>query len=177
MERRDEGPRWPEGISEAHERPSASWGRHASPLSLIVFGSVLALGLAGVLGHERDWHAESNGVELLVHAPEIIRNGEFLEVRIEVESDEPIEELVVGLTAGLLEDITVNTMIPAPAEEQSADGEFRFTFAELEAGTRFLLKVDAQVNPDIVGGNEGVVAVYDGERRLVETTIAMSVLP
>jgi hypothetical protein len=167
----------PDGIGDEHQQPVVSWRRHASPLSLVVFGAVIVLGFAGVLGHERDWRAEDGGVRLGVHAPEIIRNGEFLEIRIAVESDEPIEELVVGIAAGLWEDVTINTMIPAPSDEESADGEFRFTFASLEAGSSFLLKIDAQINPDIVGGNEGRVAVYDGERALVEVPVSMLVLP
>jgi hypothetical protein len=73
--------------------------------------------------------------------------------------------------------MTINTLIPAASEEASERGEFRFTFGALEAGTEFLMKVDAQVNPDIVGGNEGTVTVYDGEDVLAEVEIRMTVLP
>jgi hypothetical protein len=167
----------PDGIRDEHVRPSNGLRRHASPLSLVVFGSVIALGLTGVLGHERDWRAEANGASLGVHAPEITRNGEFLEMRIEVDTDAPISELVIGVESALWEDLTVNTMIPAPTGEESAGGEFRFTFGGLEPGTPFLLKIDLQVNPDILGGNDGTVAVYDGNQRLVETPISITVLP
>ena len=159
-----EAQRAPDGIGDEHARPTAGWRRHASPLSLAVFGAVIALSLFGVLGHERDWRAEANGVSLEVHAPETIRNGEFFETRISVASEgRHIDELVIGIDQALWEDITVNTMIPAATDEESVDGAFRFTFAELEPGTAFLLKFDLQVNPDIVGGNEGRVTVYDGD--------------
>ena len=168
----------PDGIGDEHARPTAGWRRHASPLSLAVFGVVIALSLFGVLGHERDWRAQQNGVSLEVHAPETIRNGEFFETRISVASDDRrIDELVIGIEQALWEDVTVNTMIPAATEEESVDGAFRFTFAELEPGTVFLLKFDLQVNPDIVGGNEGRVTVYDGDEVLVETMVSMAVLP
>lgn len=167
----------PDGIREDHLRPSSGPRRHASPLSLAVFGSVIVLGFAGLLGHERDWRAAANGAELTVHSPEITRNGEFLEMRISVETEEPIGELVIGIEAALWEDLTVNTMIPAPTDEESADGEFRFTFAELEPGTPFLLKIDLQVNPDIVGGNDGTVAVYDDGEPIAEVPISITVLP
>jgi len=167
----------PGGIGEEHIRPVQSWRRHASPLSLAVFGVVLVLALAGFLGHERDWRASEDGVELLVHAPEVTRNGEFMEMRISVEADQPIAELVVGVDADLWEDMTVNTMIPAATDEESADGEFRFTFADLEAGSSFLLKIDLQVNPDIVGGNDGAVTIYDGEEAVVGVPISITVLP
>jgi len=167
----------PDGIRDEHIRPSNGLGRHASPLALLVFGSVIALGLAGLLGHERDWHAAARGVDLTVHAPEITRNGEFLEMRVSVQTDEPIGELVIGVESALWEDLTTNTMIPAPTEETSADGEFRFTFGALEPGTTFLLKIDLQVNPDIVGGNDGTVAVYDGDELMVQAPISITVLP
>jgi hypothetical protein len=167
----------PDGIDEGHLRPLAGWRRHASPLSLAVFGAIVLLALAGVLGHERTWDARGGGTALTVHMPEVIRNGEFFEMRLTVESDEPIGELVIGIDQAIWEDMTVNTMIPAPADESSENGEFRFTFADLAAGTPFLLKVDAQVNPDIVGGNEGVVTVYDGEQPLAQVAVQVGVLP
>jgi hypothetical protein len=167
----------PDGIGEDEIRPAVGWRREASPLSLFVFGAVIVLGLTGVLGHEREFQAEASGVDLRVRSPEIIRNGEFFEIRIRVESSEPIDELVIGVGEGLWEDVTVNTMIPAASEEAHAAGEFRFTFAELEANAPFLFKIDLQVNPDIVGGNEGAVTVYDGEEELAATDVSITVLP
>lgn len=168
---------YPDGIDERHVRPLAGWRRHASPLSLAVFGAVVVLALTGLLGHERQWQTQGGSTSLSVHMPEIIRNGEFFEMRVTVEAAEPIGELVVGIDQALWEDMTVNTLIPAATDETSEDGEYRFTFAELSAGTPFLLKVDAQVNPDILGGNEGVVTVYDGDEELTRVNVAIAVLP
>jgi len=168
---------FPEGIDERHIQPVSGWQHHASPLSLAVFGVVVALALAGMLGHEREWTVQNGATELSVHMPALIRNGEFLEMRIGVESAEAIGELVIGVEQAIWEDMTVNTLIPAATEEASEDGEFRFTFADLAAGTPFLFKVDAQVNPDIFGGNEGIVTVYDGEEPLAEIRVDVGVLP
>ena len=167
----------PDGIEEVHAAPRGGLTRHASPLSLAVLGFVVALGMLGVLGHERDWAADANGASLSVHSPETIRNGEFFETRVTVEVTEPIGELVIGVDAALWEDMTVNTMIPAASEETSQDGEYRFTFATLEPGTTFLFKVDLQVNPDILGGNQGAITVYDGSRELVGVDLGVTVLP
>jgi hypothetical protein len=168
---------FPDGIRKEHVTPRTGWRRHASPLSLAVFGAVIVLGLTGVLGHERDWRSEGNGVGLLVHAPETIRNGEFFEMRITVEADAAIDELAIGIDQALWEDITINTLIPAATEETGEDGEFRFTFGPIEAGTTFDLKVDAQINPDIVGGNEGALTVYDGDRPITTVDLGIMVLP
>lgn len=168
---------FPDGIAEDNVRPIEGWRRKASPLGLVVFGVIVAVALSGWLGRERTWSAEGEGTALEVHAPEIIRNGEFLEMRVRIVSDRPIEELVIGIEESLWEDITVNTMIPAASEESSEDGEARFTFAELPAGTAFLFKVDMQVNPDILVGNDGTLTVYDGEAELVATDLSIAVLP
>jgi hypothetical protein len=173
----DRRPPLPDGIGEEHARPLKGWQQHASPVSLVVFGAVIVLGISGLLGRESQWSATANGVALQVHTSEIIRNGEFFEMRISVESDEPLDELVIGVDESLWADMTVNTMIPGAADEASADGEFQFTFAELEANTPFLLKVDLQVNPDIVAGNAGAVTVYDGEERMATTDVTITVLP
>ena len=167
----------PDGIREDHARPLEGWRRHASPLGLVVFGAVIGLAMTGILGHERDWRADANGVVLQIHAPETTRSGEFLEMRVRVTSAVPIGEFAIGVEGSLWEDLTVNTLIPAATEEESANGEVRFVFAALAADTAFDLKVDLQVNPDIVGGNDGRVTVYDGERALVGTRISIMVLP
>ena len=168
---------FPDGIDDDHVAPIEGWRRHASPLALVVFGAVVLLALSGVLGHERDWRAEMEGTSLTVHAPETIRNGEFFEMRITVEASEPIEELGVGVATSLWEDMTVNTMIPSATEEAGTDGEYRFTFDRLDGGSAFDLKVDLQVNPDIVGGNEGDITVYDGDDAIAQVAIAIAVLP
>ena len=174
---RDRKPAPPGGIGDEHAQPVEGWRRHASPLPLLIFGAVMVLGMIGLLGREAEWRASTNGLSLDVHTSEIIRNGEFFEMRVRVESEEPLSELVIGVDEGLWEDMTVNTMIPGATDEASADGEFRFTFAELEANTPFLLKVDLQVNPDIVAGNDGAVTVYDGEEPMATTDVSITVLP
>jgi len=100
------------------------------------------LALTGMLGHERDWRAQADGVSLAVHGPETTRNGEFFEIRVTVETDTRIDDLTIGVAKTLWEDMTVNTMIPAATEETGTDEEFRFTFGPLEAGTRFDFKID-----------------------------------
>ena len=168
---------YPDGIGKEHVSPADGLRRHASPLSLAVFGAVILLGLTGALGHERDWQSGANGTRLTVHAPEITRNGEFLEMRLTVEAGRAIEDLALGFDKALWEDMTVNTMIPAATEETGMDGEFRFTFGPIDEGTTFDLKIDLQVNPDIVGGNAGVITVYDGDRPLTAVDVSVLVLP
>ena len=169
--------RWPDGLSARHQRAAMGWRRYTRPTALVVLALVMAAALAGLAGVEETLTEEAGVATVTWHAPARIRNGEFFEMRLEVAAHEPIGELVVGVDAGLWEDFTINTFFPAAAEEASEGGELLFTFGPLEAGATFLMKVDAQINPDMLWRNEGTVTVYDGERAIVELPIVMEVLP
>ena len=168
----------PDGIRDEHHRPSSGFWRHASPASLLVLTGLVAAGLSGVAGgREVERRARGAGVELTARAPEVLRNGELFEMRFAVVSSRTVREPVVEIDEGLWEDMTVNTFMPAPAEESATVGRYRFTFAPLAAGDSLLIKVDLQVNPPIRGGNQGSVRVLDGEVTLVEMPLAIEVLP
>lgn len=168
---------WPDGLSSAHQRAAMGWHRQASPMALVVLALVMAGALAGLAGVEETLTEEAAAATVTWHAPARIRNGEFFEIRLQVEAHERIDVLVVGVDAGLWEDLTINTFLPAATEEASEDGELRFTFGPLDAGGSFLLKVDGQINPDMLWRNEGTVTVYDGERPIADLPIVMEVLP
>jgi hypothetical protein len=74
-------------------------------------------------------------------------------------------------------DITVNTIEPAPSDEEFKNGSFRFHYGPLKAGERFELKLDSQVNPPLTGGNAGTIAWYDGERRIAALPLRIKVYP
>jgi hypothetical protein len=150
---------------------------HALPIGVVVLSAVMLAGLLGFAGREETVSASGGGVRLEWHAPVLIRNGEFLEIRIRLDAGEAVSRPVLGVAASLWEDITVNTFIPAATDESSVDGEFRFEFAPLEAGSSLQVKIDGQINPDILGGNAGTVTVYDGGESLVSLPIRMEVLP
>ncbi len=165
----------PDGIAERHiRRRGQSW---VAWLGLAVLSVLVGASFLGVYGHEHTLVASGNGTRASVHLPELLRNGEFFEMQFRVESDEARADLTIGVDASVWEDMTVNTIIPGASEETSVDGEYRFAFGPMEAGTTFVAKVDGQVNPDIWGGNGGRIRVYDGDRLLVELPVEIGVLP
>lgn len=168
----------PDGIRDEHHRPPGGVRRHASPASLLILTGLVAVGLSGAAGgREVDRRTIGAGVELSVRAPRVLRNGELYEMRFAILTSRSIREPVVEVDEDLWEDMTVNTFMPAPAEESAAVGSYRFTFAPLAAGDSLLLKIDLQVNPPILGGNQGSVRVLDGEVPLVELPFEIEVLP
>ena len=167
----------PDGLSDEHLHSPGGWRRRGGVIALIALSLLMVAALVGLAGVEETLAEETDVATVTWHAPQRIRNGQFLEMRLQVDAHERIDELVVGVDASLWEDFTINTLIPAATEEASEDGELLFTFGPIEAGGSFLMKVDAQINPDMLWLNEGAVTVYDGEEVIVELPVVMEVLP
>lgn len=153
--------------------------RHASPLALLLFGGLIAVAATGALGdgYNTTLRANEAAGELIVDTREVARNGEFFETRILATPTRPFADLVIAVDSALWRDLTVNTMIPAAAEESFEDGAFRFSYGEWEAGAPIELKIDAQINPSLFAGTEGRISLFDGDERIVSVPISMRVMP
>lgn len=88
-------------------------------LALTTLSLLMVAALAGLAGVEETLAEEADVATVTWHAPARIRNGEFFEMRLQVDAHERIDELVVGVDAALWEDFTINTFFPAAAEEAS----------------------------------------------------------
>ena len=155
------------------------WDRHASPISVLILGGLLLAAGLGFAGGQpspprtADWSA----ARLTVKTPTIIRNGEFFETDITLTADVPLDDAVVAVSPALWQDMTVNTMIPAPAEESFEDGRFHFSYGPLDAGDSLHIKIDGQINPPLFAGTTGEIAVFDGKRRIGTMPLSIKVLP
>jgi hypothetical protein len=167
----------PDGLSKEHLSSPGGWRRRGGVVALIALSLLMLATLLGLAGVEETLADESDVATVTWHAPARIRNGEFFEMRLQVDARERIDELVIGIDASLWEDFTINTFFPAAAEEASEEGELLFTFGPVDAGGSFLMKVDAQINPDMLWRNEGTVTVYDGEETVAELPVVIEVLP
>ncbi len=168
---------YPQGISERHA--TARGNRYASWWRLGILALILALALSGILGGAPapTARAASAGASLTVISPDRLRNGMFFETRIAAVAKRPIGDAVIAVPAAMWRDITVNTMIPAPAEEAFAGGEFRFHFGPLDAGERLGWKVDGQMNPPRFGNSNGRIRLLDGETEVVALPVTLTVIP
>lgn len=165
----------PDGIVP---RPAAGNGR-ANPLPVMVLAAVMIAGLSGLLGGQPGviQQVASDAAVLRVQTPETLRNGMAFETIVEVDPVTAIDDLVIGVSDGLWREMTINTMIPAPAEETFKDGYQRFSFGPFAAGEALRFKIDGQINPPLFAGRSGEIAVMDGERMLTGVPIRVRVLP
>lgn len=173
--------RAPDGIVRAHTLPHKGLVRHASPLSLLVLGGVLLLGISGLLGHagmDRDtYRSDTRSHTLDVEMPVVIRTGDFFETRLHVKAGADIAKLTLAIPVSLWREITVNAMVPQP-ESEGADGEaYTFDFGPLRAGKEMRIKISAQVNPRLHGVLEGELELRDGDHLLVRAPRRLRVLP
>lgn len=168
---------YPQGIEERHG--SAQGNRHASWWRLGILALVLALALFGFLGGAPapTLRAASDGASLAVTTPDRLRNGMFFETRMSAVAKRPIADAVIAVPAAMWRDATINTMVPAPAEEEFVDGEFRFHFGPLGAGEKIGFKIDGQMNPPRFGSSSGRIRLLDGEAEVVAVAVSLKVIP
>ena len=169
--------KYPQGISERHG--TARGNRHASWWRLGILAVILTVALLGFLGGAPapTRRAASAAATLAVTSPDRLRNGMFFETRISAEARRPIADAVIAVPALMWRDATVNTMIPAAAEEEFVDGEFRFHFGPLGAGERLGFKIDGQMNPPRFSSSSGRIRLLDGAVEMVALPVTLTVIP
>ena len=155
------------------------WDRHASPISILLLGGLLLAATLGFTGGQPSppRTADLGDARLTVKTPTISRNGEFFDTDITLTANVPLGDAVVAVSPALWRDMTVNTMIPAPAEESFKDGRFHFSYGPLAVGDSIHIKVDGQINPPLFAGTTGEIAVFDGSRRIGAMPLRIKVLP
>lgn len=174
----DERPSYPDGIEAQHvDDGPVPW--LSGWLPLLLLGGFLMSALLGAYGGGADPTRTSAGPAAIMRitAPQILRNGEFFEIRVRIEARRAIAKPVVAVSPGYWRHLTINTMIPAPAEEGHEDGRFTFGYDALEPGQSIEIKIDGQINPARLGGTRGVVALLDDEAPLVEMPVSLKVFP
>jgi hypothetical protein len=167
----------PEGIEQHHVHGRHS-RLHAWPTSLILFALVILAAGVGLFGARATVTAAGSGVRLSVDGPIRIRSGEFFEMRFTVATERELRDAVLSIAPQIWHEVTINTMIPEPTEQDFAGGAFNFHFGALASGSQLVVKVDGQINPEYPPGmNRGAVVLADGVETLAAIDYEMRVLP
>jgi hypothetical protein len=160
----------PEGLSLEHHRDLSGSGRTpiVRNVLLALLCGVLLLALLNVFGQVPTTDtAETSVARLEVDAPKAVRGGLYFQARYRVEALQEIEDATVVLDPDWLEDITLNTVEPAPVGEASRNGRIALQLGRIPAGDEHILFLHYQVNPNALGRRSQDVELYDGERLLV----------
>lgn len=168
----------PDGIGDIHRR-ARSWHRHANPAMLIALTVLLGVALTGTFGGGPNplRVVETPAMRLTVNFPETLRNGEFFEMRAELTAKQPIGDAGLVIPASYWRDLTINSTLPAPAEERPAPDGYHLSWGPLDAGETLTIKIDGQINPPLVGGTTGEITVTDGDRVIARFPAMLKVYP
>ncbi len=156
------------------------WGsRHGGLVALIALSILLGAAMLGLLGGAKSptMLVRAPTGSLAVKTPLILRNGLFFEQRIRISARQPITDAVVAITPGLWQDITVNSMIPAAADEEYKSGAYHFHYGPMQSGDVIELKIDGQINPPLTVGTNGAISWLDGDRQIASLPLHIKVLP
>ena len=160
----------PQGLTLKHHRDLAERERRPVVRRVLValLALVLVLGLFGLFGQRVDVSsAESSTARVEVSAPTKLRGGIFFQARFRVQAIEQIANATIVLDPDWLEDITLNTVEPAPIGEASRDGRIALELGRVPAGDEHLLYLHFQVNPTALGTRSQDVELYDGDELLL----------
>jgi hypothetical protein len=159
----------PEGLTVERHLDLAGRGHRPTVRSVLLalLGLVLVVALLGVYGQKRvESTAETSSAGFTVSAPTKLRGGLFFEARFTIEARSELEDAWIVLDSGWLDDITLNTLSPAPLEEASRDGDIALRLGRVPADEQHILHLHFQVNPTAVGARSQDVRLLDGEREL-----------
>jgi len=168
----------PQGINDDHIT-GHRWKRHASPGSVLLLSALLiaaALGYFGGQPHPPRTIARP-AATINMEFPEVLRNGQFFEMRAKIRTKQDFTDLRVGISTAYWHDLTINSMVPAPEKETTENGEYRFSFGPVKAGEEIVIKIDGQINPSMFAGTRGQITLLDGDKILSAAPVELSVLP
>ncbi|MGN6256500.1 MAG: hypothetical protein ACTHN3_01960 [Solirubrobacterales bacterium] len=133
--------------------------RHVFLALLTVF---IAAALLNVFG-ARPSTSEAGGsaATLKVTAPERVRGGLLYQARLEIHANEPIGAPTLVLDKGWVEETTINTVQPEPAETTTDLGHLKLRYPPLQPGRTLTVFISLQANPNDVGTHDAGVALFN----------------
>lgn len=169
----------PDFITLEEHRDGSHPVEHAARWTLI--GLLAAIGVAGLLNllgqRPTTTTATAARAELEVFAPTRLRGGLFYEGRISVLAREPLDDAVLVLDPGWTEQMSINTIEPAAAEESGREGRLALGYGKLEPGERLVVFLQLQVNPTNVGRRSQGVELRDGPTLVARADRTVTLFP
>jgi hypothetical protein len=143
-----------------------------------LLGIVAVLGLLNVFGQRPSSKtAEGAAAKLDLYAPSHLRGGLLYMARFRVTARQDVKDATLVLAQGWAENITINTIEPAPVGEASKNGRLSFELGHIPAGKSYVLFMQFQVNPTNVGRRSQDVELLDGDTHITTLDRTVTVFP
>jgi len=145
---------------------------------LTVIAVVPMLGLLNFFGQRpSDTEASGPAATFSLSAPERVRGGLLFQAHFTIEARRELKNAALVLHPDWLQGMTMNTLEPGPTEETSENGALRFEYGAIDAGKRFDIFLQFQVNPTAVGERKQWVDLVDGEARVASIKRDLFIFP
>jgi hypothetical protein len=158
------------------------YGRNVEPwfrrAGLTLLLAVSALGLANVFGqHTHTLTAESAAARLSVETPGNARGGLIYQTIFRIEAHRDLAKPTLVLDPGWFDGLTINTVEPDAVQWGQREGRNTLAMPALQAGGQFVLRLQYQVNPTVLGHRTQNVVLADGDTTLVTLDHAETIFP
>lgn len=170
----------PEGLTPERNRDLR--GHLASPVYrrvlLCCIAALPILALLNVFGqHATTSTAHTSAVDVSVTAPARLRSGLIFQVRVEIRSHRKIKELEAVFDRGWWDAMSVNSIVPEPAEESSDEGSVVLDYGKLEPNDKLVFWIYVQVNPTNAGKRREDIEIRDDMAPLAHIHRSMTIFP
>jgi hypothetical protein len=143
-----------------------------------VIGVVALLGLLNVFGQKTSTvEAAGQAATMTLQAPTRVRGGLLYQARFTIQAKSDLKHAALVLHPDWLNGMTLNTLMPSPTDETSVNGAVRLDFGEIEAGKRFDVFLEYQVNPTSVGKRKQWVDLADGDATVASIKRTLVIFP
>jgi hypothetical protein len=151
------------------------WARRAV---LALIGGVALLGLLNVFGQKTSTvEAAGRAASLTLQAPTKVRGGLLYQARFTIEAHSRLDHAALVLNPDWINGMTLNTLEPSPTDETSVNGAIRLDFGQIDAGNRFDVFLQYQVNPTTVGKRKQWVDLMDGDTTVASIRRTLVIFP
>jgi hypothetical protein len=157
------------------DRSTDVWARRAV-LALLALVALAAL-LNRFGQHPSTSTASTADAYLQVQSPTNLRGGLIFQSRFTIVAHRTLRKPSLVLSRGWLESMSINSIEPDPASQDSRNGDAVLTFPAIPSGHTFVVWIYFQTNPTNVARRAEVADLLDGERRLLSIHRNITIWP
>lgn len=162
-------PEPPQGIDLSRHRDfeGRAPGQVARHGFLVLLTAFVVAALLNVFGaRPSSAEAVSHAGTLKITAPERVRGGLLYQARVEVHARQPIGAPTLVFDRGWIEETTINTLEPEPAETTTDLGHLKVRYPPMPPGRTLTVYLSLQANPNNVGTHDAGVSLYDADEEI-----------
>jgi hypothetical protein len=135
---------------------------------LAVFAALSILGLLNVFGQRtNEVSADAAAAKLTVSAPRAARGGLIYEASFRIDAHSALAKPTLVLDPGWFDGLTINTVEPDAVTWGQKNGRNTVELPPIGAGDHFVLRLQYQVNPTLIGHHTQNLELTDGDAQIL----------